>query len=458
MDTNQDLDVFLSYEHTSKPIADRIVAALESRSIRCWYAPRNVRGGYAASIMGAISQCRAFVVVLDRRSSESPQVLNEVEAAYGRVMQDGLPIIPVRLDDQELNAEMLYYVKRLHWVDSFANGLDAAIEDLALRLFELMPDRKDLYEKSLAKNNPMLSRRHFNRDEASSDFELFSDVTPDEEHRRHLQGLIMKDFDQPIYDRIMQGQQEMAVLDVGCGNGEVIGDRLAPRREVAHVLGIDGNDEMLAAARDKFCDDSRFSFAKCDFEGPELSSVLSDYLDERGLQGFDFVTITMVIMDLKKPYILLRTIRRFLNDGAQIFIRDIDDGLNIAYPDKDGAFRRANDLCAALPDTGFRTTGRTLFNMLKRAGYEDIALDRSGLSTVGMDHDRRYALFITCFDWLGRGLKKRCDDEPNNVQYAEDLAWYEENIDELEESFQDPSFFYQEGFMIFTARSHRHRL
>ena len=38
-------DVFISYEHESKSIADNIVASLEASKIRCWYAPRDVIDG-----------------------------------------------------------------------------------------------------------------------------------------------------------------------------------------------------------------------------------------------------------------------------------------------------------------------------------------------------------------------------------------------------------------------------
>lgn len=445
-------DVFISYQHDSRAVVEALVASLESCGIRCWYAPRDVRGGYAGSIMRAIDSCRAFVVLLDRRSSESPQVLNEVEAAYGRVMSGGLPIIPVRLDDGELDAEMLYYVKRLHWVDMFGLGLDKATENLMTQLFELMPDRKAAYDAQRASDLQEAGGRR-----EDHVYRMYGGAAKDEARRLHLQGLIMREFDKPVYDQLLAGCDDLAVLDVGCGNGEVLNDRLGSRAEVSHILGIDGDEEVLALARQRYGSDDRFTFAACDFESRELGTVLRAYLDEHSLGGFDLVTITMVMMDLNKPYVLLRTIRRYLNEGARIFIRDIDDGLNVAYPDDKGDFRKLGNLCAALPTTGFRTSGRQVFSMLQRAGYTDIVFERSGLSTVGMDHDRRYALFMTCFGWLERGLRERLAGEPNNMQYQDDLAWFEDNVDDLEESFQDPSFFYQEGFMIYTARSHQRR-
>ena len=458
-DEGQTLDVFLSYEHTSKPIADNIVSTLEAHKIRCWYAPRDVRGGYAASIMGAIAKCRVFVVVLNQSSSQSPQVLNEVEAAYARVMSGGLAIIPFRLDEQMLSDEMLYYVKRLHWIDASNSGVEAAIESLANQVFELLPDRKATYEASLKRGD---GKAHRTQDAsvrtANRYFEQYGEDATEEAQWLHLQNLILKDFDQPVYRDLLEDADNISVLDIGCSDGEVLNDRLGSRHEVASILGIDANEAMLAKAQARFGSDSRYTFLPCDVESAELEKVLRGYLDEHGLTGFDFVNMSMVLLHLRRPYLVFRTIRQFLNDGARVFIRDIDDGCNIAYPDPNGDFRRLNDLCAELPTTGCRTSGRQIFSMLKRAGYKHVELERSGLSTVGMDHDQRYALFMTCFDWLGGDLKVRSEAEPNNEAYRDDYLWFEEHVDDFEESFQDSSFFYQEGFMIFTARAPRRRL
>ena len=76
------LDVFISYEHESKSIADNIVTVLEQNKIRCWYAPRDVIGDYATSIVEAIERCKIFVIILNVKSSNSIHCLNEVEQPF----------------------------------------------------------------------------------------------------------------------------------------------------------------------------------------------------------------------------------------------------------------------------------------------------------------------------------------------------------------------------------------
>ena len=38
-------DVFISYSHKDKPVADAVVAGLENKGVRCWLAPRDIALG-----------------------------------------------------------------------------------------------------------------------------------------------------------------------------------------------------------------------------------------------------------------------------------------------------------------------------------------------------------------------------------------------------------------------------
>ena len=141
-----------------------------------------------------------------------------------------------------------------------------------------------------------------------------------------------------------------------------------------------------------------------------------------------------------------------MNRGGYIFIRDIDDGFNIAYPDDEGYFARLNKLCGEIATTGFRFSGRQLLEKLTRAGFKDISFEGSGISTVGMDQDQRSALLSASFGWLGGDLRLRAKNNPENEEYQQDADWFEETYDEIEECFLDVGFFYHEGYVIYTAR------
>src|SRR5262245_35824823 len=84
-------DVFISYSHVDKAIADATCATLERSGIRCWIAPRDILPGdeYGAAIVRAIDHCRAVVLIFSSSANSSPQIRREVE----RTIHAGVPLV-----------------------------------------------------------------------------------------------------------------------------------------------------------------------------------------------------------------------------------------------------------------------------------------------------------------------------------------------------------------------------
>jgi hypothetical protein len=122
-------DVFISYSSKDKSTADAACATLENRKIRCWIAPRDVPPGipYAAALVSAISQSKVFVLVLSEGSNSSGAVMREVEEA----VDNGIPIIPLRIEEMEPTEAMRYYIKSIHWIDAMSPPLEKHLERLA---------------------------------------------------------------------------------------------------------------------------------------------------------------------------------------------------------------------------------------------------------------------------------------------------------------------------------------
>lgn len=122
-------DVFISYSSKDKNVADAVCATLEGRKVRCWIAPRDVPPGlpYATALVNAINECEVFVLILSKGSNTSGQVLREVEEA----VDEGIPIIPLRIEDIEPTDAMRYYIKSLHWLDAMTPPLERHLEKLA---------------------------------------------------------------------------------------------------------------------------------------------------------------------------------------------------------------------------------------------------------------------------------------------------------------------------------------
>jgi len=160
----------------------------------------------------------------------------------------------------------------------------------------------------------------------------------------------------------------------------------------------------------------------------------------------------MLILHLKSPYKLLKTLRKYLKKGGSVIIKDIDDGLNLAYPDEGKKFARAVEICARNDTAGYRHSGRQIYTLLKRSGYRDIRLEKNGLSTINMDFEERSALFDTYFSFILEDLKIMRERYPDDARIKKDLEWYDEAYEDMEEQFQDDAFYFTLGFVMFTAK------
>jgi hypothetical protein len=71
-------DVFVSHSSKDREAADAVSRALESRGIRCWMAPRDIRPGanWGESILEAIGKVKMMVLLLSANANASPQVLS----------------------------------------------------------------------------------------------------------------------------------------------------------------------------------------------------------------------------------------------------------------------------------------------------------------------------------------------------------------------------------------------
>ena len=133
-------DVLISYSSKDKVKADAICNRLESQGIRCWIAPRDVPVGseYADSIVQAIESSKVVVLLYSKNADESLQVKREVE----RAVSQGIPLMPVRIEDTEMSKAFEYYVGSIHWLDAITPPFEAHIDKLAGGLKALLGREK----------------------------------------------------------------------------------------------------------------------------------------------------------------------------------------------------------------------------------------------------------------------------------------------------------------------------
>lgn len=121
-------DVFISYPHQNKTVADAACAKLEAAGIRCWIAPRDIAPSteWAGSIVEGIDHCRVMVLIYSAHANGSKQIHREVQQAF----DGGKPVVPFRLEDVPPEGTMRFYMGSVHWLDALTPPLDLHLEQL----------------------------------------------------------------------------------------------------------------------------------------------------------------------------------------------------------------------------------------------------------------------------------------------------------------------------------------
>lgn len=100
--------VFISYSSKNQAEADAMRDLFRRNGIDTWMAPYNIPAGseYAEVLYEALAKCSCLVLLLTNNSQNSAWVKKEVNIA----VSNGKTVIPVKLEDVELNSSMKLYL------------------------------------------------------------------------------------------------------------------------------------------------------------------------------------------------------------------------------------------------------------------------------------------------------------------------------------------------------------
>jgi hypothetical protein len=82
---------------------------------------------WGASLIDALDQCRAVVLIFSASANGSMQIRNEVVHA----VQRGVPVIPVRIEDIQPAKSLAYFMGSVHWLDALSPPLETHLKRLA---------------------------------------------------------------------------------------------------------------------------------------------------------------------------------------------------------------------------------------------------------------------------------------------------------------------------------------
>lgn len=433
----QKKDIFVSYSTRDREITEQIVKELELCGARCWYAPRDVEGRYAKAICEAIENAKIFLLILSENSAVSEHVLNEVEMAYNKrnssnhnIIIEPLCIKPLDLDDKSFD-EIMYYIRRINFVTPNKGNTP---QDFARRVLDI---NKDILRIAAVRKKERTASLYY---------------TSDRENRRlEIQNQMLRRFDLPVYQKVFARYQEPAILDVGSGDGRMITDRVTDCCTVYKLVGIERDRQKTEQANASYGSE-HVRFYQADVEDPGFADRLADIMEEQGIEKFDVINISMLLLHLKSICSLLRKLRRILKPEGTVVIKDIDDGINFAYPDEENLFERVYRICDDNETSGTRRTGRQIYTNLFRAGLRRVCLEKQGLSTVGMTYDEKEDFFNMYFKFILGDIRWMHEKYPDSPEISEDCEWYEENYERIFDLFMEDDFIFSLGFQIYTAQ------
>ena len=424
-------DCFFSYQHDDLSLIESIVEELEMKGLKCWYAPRNVTGRYAKAIAEGINSSKVFILVLNHRSATSEAVLNEIELAHNVSKNSPNAVIqPLCVEKIDMDApeyqEIMYYIRRMHFINAYENESPATIAYNIIKTHEYL-----IMEKKSRTKSEYISQ----------------DI---EDKRLNFQNDLLKKFDDDVYKGIISQYIKPNILDVGCGQGDMLISKLKDI-EVSSFVGLDKSTRQIQAAKTKH-NDKGYYFAEVDVEQEKFEEILTQVTKLCNIDKFEIINISMLLLHIKDPNRLLIILHHFLSNDGTIIIRDIDDGINFAFPDQDNTFERIYGMCARDEQSGNRTNGRQVYTALYNSGFSHILLERQGLSSIGLTQDERETLFNMYFPFTLKNAEIMMNKYSWNLDYKKDFLWYKENFDKIHKDFLNESFVFSLGFMTYTAK------
>ena len=436
-------DIFISYRRDGGfEMARLLYDRLQDMGLNVFFDLEELRSGkFNVKLFGAIDDSSNFLLVLppnslDRCKNEDDWLRIEIEYAISKRKN----IVPLMMKGFEWPSDLPETLKGLHLYNAVQMSREyfqASIDRLLSMCVNVNAGggKKTYAEKDVREEN-----KYFTYDNRT------------ERRRLNTQQKLMRGFDAPAYGKVKEKYEKLVVLDIGTNTGEFVMDRLGTSENLEKLIGIEFDEKAVRYSNDTYGQEGKIEFYRLDAEADTFGDDLQEIMDSHGIKAFNVINLSMILLHLKTPYKLLKKLRAVLAKDGTVIVKDIDDGYNMAYPDENGDFAKAIEICGREELAGYRKSGRQIYTLLYRAGFKHVTQERLGLSTVGMDSDERSALFDTYFSFIGADLKQLLEKYPDDRRLKADSEWYDSVYDDLEERFQDDAFYFLLGFVLYTAQ------
>ncbi len=440
------MDAFISYRRKGgSDIAFIIHEGLYKRRYYAFYDIENIQAGrFDERIYLDIKKSNNFILIVTEGAFERCQEENDwVRLEIQKALELNKLIIPVFVNGATFPPDLPEDIRPAMHYDGVNYQTEKA-EDAVSDIIAYLRDENGKPLR-LAKNKKISNT-------------YYSDGMSDTEKKRIIKDYeICKPIEQPIFDKLFQkiidaSEHDATLSDIVVFNPAIyeISSTMEKYQSsgITQIYGFLGNQPDTDDANARFGNDTcRFyvgNMEHTDFED-ELDMVLS----KNHLKGFDFVDLTLILKDCENPLEKLRAIVDRLNENGIVYVRELDDGLVMTYPDEHKYFRKMMEYLKLDRYAGNRDMGRRTFTCMKNAYLEDVHQVNELLTTANMNRKECKKLFDTYFSYVQPELEDLLQEEPDNLEYENAINWLEENYPKMEREFISSESYFVSGFMFF---------
>lgn len=266
--------------------------------------------------------------------------------------------------------------------------------------------------------------------------------------RLMVQGRLLSEYEQPIYQKVIDGRKGLTLLDVGCNNGWKTKERFSDKN-FKKIIGIDCLDQLVDQARERFGNEV-LSFYACDVATEDFTEKLQQIMQKENIHAFDIIHCSFMLMHTKEQEDILKRLKTFLAPGGKLIAIEPDDSTSYMNPDPDGIYKEFLQVLSADPYAGKRNMGAELPGLFSNSGYTDIQLECSEIASSGNEITKKEHIFDTFCAYLLEDLILLRQDAEGDA-YQKEWEWVQKNLDKLRQLMTGEASTVSMGVKIYTC-------
>ena len=188
----------------------------------------------------------------------------------------------------------------------------------------------------------------------------------------------------PVTDRLLDSLSVPSgcrCLDIGCGIGETTRHLDEKLNNVAELIGVDQDPNLIEAARSvPSTADGKMTFQQGDAAHLEFED-----------QTFDFVFARYLLHHLEDPQSVLAEMLRVCRSGGIVAVQEPDCAKQYCYPES-WAYEKIPEIYGSLFANPF--IGRQLYSLFQQLGYPSPHLSVVTLAGVNVELRRSYRMVM----------------------------------------------------------------